>query len=154
MDIYANPRVNIYKYMKPTSVLEHLRKLKDQEKIMSIAKYLLSIHFPWMSQKIESEVYRVYSIDYLFLYEQAYLATVGKAQVKYQEIYEKYVEPLLMNLIGENLYLSDQGDMIKIYKYIRSRPDRTKYVLQKGIYSDIVLEAVALDRSSQGEIEE
>jgi hypothetical protein len=132
---------NVLKYSMPPQIIQYL-KSKGNSNSDDLMRYLLHIHFPWMPLSLHDDNH-----SYIFLYQQGYLATIGKADSLYQSIYDSYIEPILMNKIGNYFWLKQQGDYLSLYKYIKERPHLVQDVMNNNFNADITLQAIEYNAS-------
>lgn len=128
--------LSITKYMTSEQIL----KLINQDKINTdCIVYLLYIHYPWISENIDNE-------DPYYLYEQAYLATMNKANSPVQKIYNDYLRSIIGSRLGDLITISDPERYERLYSWIRARPSEIENILignidyrfyMKLLYSDI-----------------
>lgn len=139
-------RLNILKYMLPPQVIRYLESLIDVQEANTVAKYLLRVHFPWMPLSVIQDREFPHDVDnpYLYLYKQAYLSTLNQGDTLFQRIYDSYIEPILMDNIGENFWMNQQGDYIPLYNYIRKNPSLVQRVI-RGDLSLAELKAIQLN---------
>ena len=130
-------KLNILKYMLPPQVIRYLELRENAPEIVHIARYLLRIHFPWMPLSVVEDKGFPQGIanPYIYLYKQAYLSTLNEGDPLFQSVYNFYIEPILMNTIGDNFWMNQQKDYVSLYNYIRKNPS----LVQDAIREDLSL---------------
>lgn len=131
-------RLNILKHMMPPQVIQYIQSKGDTLTI----QYLLRVHFPWMSLSLATDDTKE---AYIYLYKQAYLATLNKADPQYQQVYDSYLEPILLDKIGINFWLNDQIDYSSLYKYIKKDPSLVQNVMKGNFNALITTKAIQLN---------
>lgn len=127
--------VSILKYANPEKVLSYMKEKRigrDWE------EYLLRIHFPWMTIPLGLE-------SYVSLYYQAYLATYGRANPQYQNIYNSYIEPILMDKIGQYFWQNQKSDYLQLYTHARRNPLLVRNLLEGNISPSLAIEGIQLN---------
>lgn len=97
--------LSVMKYMIPTKLVDHPE-----------IEYIHNIHFPWMNE---------------YNYRQAYLATLGMADIKYQSLYDSYINDILLNILSIQMYTYDVSTYTKMIEWIR-KDHRIVYMVLGG----------------------
>ena len=136
-------RRSILKYAMPPQAIQYMQNIDDLQEANDMAVYLLRVHFPWMPLSSPNRAYS--DRNYIMLYKQAYLATMNNASPSYQTIYDTYIEPILMDKIGQYFWLNQRVDYLTLYQYIKRRPYLIHEMMEGNFNADITLEAVQLN---------
>lgn len=129
--------------MNDASIVKYLDPIRAMQLIEckpEIASYLVRVHFPWLSGMLGS------GIDAAELYHQGYLSMMGRAGQKYQEIYDAFIQPVIIGKLRQVAHLKSASDYMALYSQIIYDPIATRRILEGD--SDVKLFADSILRNS------